>query len=104
MTITRIFRARIAPALKSEFEEKFSSLSIRTVHEAPGFISATILKPTHWAPDEYAMISHWRDHASLQAFAGEEWNRAVIPPGMEKFVVECWVHHYEDWNSTNLPK
>jgi heme-degrading monooxygenase HmoA len=57
----------------------------------------TILKPTKWTPDEYSMISIWEDEASLQAFAGEEWSQAFIPHGMEKFVVECWVHHYESW-------
>ena len=95
--ITRIFRVRVVCSLKHEFEEKFSSISINAVNNAPGFKSVTILKPTIWAPDEYSMISIWEDEASLQAFAGEEWNQAFIPQGMEKFVVECWVHHYESW-------
>jgi len=79
MAITRIFRVRIAPELRSEFEEKFSSVSVHTVNEARGLISVSILKPTKWAPDEYAMISQWENEAVLKAFAGEEWKRAVIP-------------------------
>lgn len=98
MAITRIFRVRIPPELRSEFEEKFSSVSVHAVDKAAGFLAVTILKPTEWAPNEYAMISQWENEAALKAFAGEEWNRAVIPPGMEKFVVECWVHHYASWN------
>jgi hypothetical protein len=43
------------------------------------------------------MVSRWENEAALKTFAGEQWNHAVIPPGMEKFVVECWVHHYEWW-------
>jgi heme oxygenase (mycobilin-producing) len=97
MAITRIFRVQIVADLRQEFEEKFSSVSVHTVNEAPGSISTSIFKPTKWNPDEYVMISHWENEASLKAFAGEEWNHAVIPPGMEKFVVECWVHHYESW-------
>ena len=97
MAITRIFRVRIRPELRPEFEEKFSSVSVRTVDEAPGFLAVSILKPTKWAPDEYAMISQWENEAALKAFAGEQWNHAVIPLAMEKFVVECWVHHYEAW-------
>ena len=95
--ITRIFLVRVVCSLKHEFEEKFSSISIDAVNHAPGFKSVTILKPTKWTPDEYSMISIWEDEASLQAFAGEEWSQAFIPHGMEKFVVECWVHHYESW-------
>lgn len=97
MSITRIFRVQIAPELRQEFEGKFSSVSVHVVNEALGFISVSILKPTKWAPDEYSMISQWENEEVLKAFAGVEWKHAVIPPGMEKFVVECWVHHYESW-------
>ena len=97
MTITRIFRVRIHPELKQEFEEKFASISVHAVDQALGFQAVSILKPTMWAVDEYAMISQWKNEAALKAFAGEEWNHAVIPTGMEKFVVECWVHHYDSW-------
>jgi heme oxygenase (mycobilin-producing) len=97
MAITRIFRVRIHPELRLEFEEKLSLVSVRAVAEAPGLLSVFILKPTEWAPDEYAMISQWENVDALKAFAGEHWNHAVIPPGMEKFVVDCWVHHYDSW-------
>lgn len=97
MPITRIFRVQIVPELRREFEEKFSSISIHVINEALGFISASILKPTIWSPNEYSMISQWENEAALKAFAGEEWSNAVIPPGMGKFVVKCWVHHYESW-------
>lgn len=100
MAITRIFRVRIVPELREEFEEKFSSISIRAVNEAQGFLSVTILKPTKWAPDEYSMVSQWENEAALRGFAGEQWVHAVIPPGMKKFVIECWVHHYESWDIT----
>lgn len=43
------------------------------------------------------MVTHWENAEALQAFAGRDWNKAVIPSGMEAFVDECWVHHYEPW-------
>jgi heme oxygenase (mycobilin-producing) len=97
MAITRIFRVRIVGAQRAEFEEKFSSVSIRFVNAAKGLIAVTIHKPTRWAPDEYSMISHWQDEASLETFVGKEWNRPKIPQGMEKLIEECWVHHYVSW-------
>ena len=100
MAITRIFRVRIVPELREEFEEKFSSVSIRAVNEAQGFLSVTILKPTKWAPDDYSMVSQWENEVALRGFAGEQWVYAVIPPGMEKFVIEYWVHHYKSWDIT----
>lgn len=95
--ITRIFRVKVHKELAQEFEKKFSSISVSTVNHAHGMKSVTILKPTKWVPDEYAMITIWSDEPSLKAFAGENWNKAVIPPGMEHYIVECSVHHFNSW-------
>ena len=78
----RIFRVDVPALLHAEFEAKFLSISVR---------------PTRWAPNEFVMISVWQEEAALRAFAGEHWNQAVIPAGMEKFVSACWVHHYEQF-------
>lgn len=98
MAITRVFRVDIDADLSAEFEEKFAAVSVHVAESADGNISVTILRPTSWAPNEYAMISVWQDEDSLQSFAGEHWNQAVIPEGMEKFVKTCSVHHYESWS------
>ncbi len=44
------------------------------------------------------MISVWANEDALRSFAGESWNLAVIPAGMEKYVSQCWVHHYENFS------
>jgi hypothetical protein len=44
------------------------------------------------------MISVWQNEVSLVRSTGENWSLAVIPNGMERFVRECWVHHYYSWN------
>ncbi|MFM8444491.1 MAG: antibiotic biosynthesis monooxygenase family protein [Methylococcus sp.] len=100
MVITRIFRVRIHPELRQEFEQKFSSVSVAAVEQAAGLLAVSILKPAKWAPDDYAMISQWENEAALKAFAGEQWNQAVIPTGMERFVVESWVHHHVSWTES----
>ena len=97
MSITRVFRVQIDPDLMHEFEQKFALISVQSVNKSPGLLSVVIFKPTKWAPYEFAMISQWDNLAVLKAFAGEKWNKPVIPSGMEKFVVECWIHHYESW-------
>ena len=52
--------------------------------------------PTQWNPKEFVMISVWQDEKALEAFAGKEWDQARIPPGMEKYISQCWVDHYEN--------
>ena len=95
VSIVRIFRVRVPAALHAEFEPLFQSTSVNAVRNQDGFLSVTIGKPTKHAPDEYVMVSTWKDERSLIAFAGEDWSQAHIPPGMEKYVEACWVHHYE---------
>lgn len=93
--ITRVFRVKVPPALHEDFEAEFCSISIDAVESQEGMVSVFVGRPTHWAPDEYVMISTWEDEQAIREFAGEQWNQAVIPQGMEKYVAECWVHHYE---------
>jgi heme-degrading monooxygenase HmoA len=97
--ITRIFRVRIDPLKRAEFEADFATISVDAVTSQRGFISVEVGKPTHWTPDEYAMITRWSDEQSLRDFVGESWNEAHIPEGMEGYVQECWVHHYKDYES-----
>lgn len=95
--ITRIFRVRVAKQFHLEFEERFASVSLPYVRGAHGLISVAIGRPTRWEPEEYAMISVWQTESDLASFAGENWNQPVIPHGMEKYVTECWIHHYENF-------
>jgi len=99
MSLARVFRARIVSGLEKEFEELFETISVASVTGAKGLLTVSIHRPTKWAPGEYAMISHWQDDAALVAFAGDSWNQAKIPRGMEKFIAECWVHHYNSWQT-----
>lgn len=93
--IYRIFRVRVHPNLKDEFEEKFRSVSVAAVDGTAGCLSVTIASPTVHAPDEYVMITQWRDVEALRAFAGDNWDAPHIPDGMQQYAAECWVHHYE---------
>ena len=95
--ITRIFRARVPAAHQAEFEEKFLTVSVPFVRSAAGCVSLTVGRPTKWSADEYVMVSVWQSEAVLAAFAGKDWSQPVIPRGMERFIAECWVHHYENF-------
>lgn len=95
--ITRIFRVDVFPELREEFEVKFATVSVEAVESHAGFLEVTVGKPSHWSPNEYVMISRWETEEALEAFAGEKWNQAFIPEGMEKYVQNCSVHHYHSW-------
>ncbi len=92
--ITRIFRVKVHKNCADEFEKAYKEVSIPLVKSQKGFESLSTGKPLTDKSLEYVMISYWKDLESLQNFVGENWEAALIPDGMEKFVDDCWLHHY----------
>lgn len=92
--IIRIFTARIHKELHNEFEIKFKEISVPVVKNYNGLISLDLGKPTKWNPNEFVMVSRWEKEEHLINFAGDKWNEAHIPQGMEKYIKQCSVSHY----------
>lgn len=95
--ITRIFRVQIQADLRGEFEPLFQTNSVEAVKSAEGCLGLTVGRPTNWSPDEYVMVSEWESEQHLIDFVGPKWNEAHIPDGMQQFVRQCWVHHYQSF-------
>ena len=92
--ITRVFRASVPKHLQQEFEEKFIEVSAPMVRSHVGLVSLTCGRPTKWNPTEFIVISVWENEEKVREFAGDNWNDAVIPDGMEKFFTSCSLDHY----------
>ncbi|QFS82740.1 Antibiotic biosynthesis monooxygenase [Roseivivax sp. THAF40] len=92
--ITRIYRVRIKPELRAEFEPLFRTVARASVAECAGCTQVIVGGPTAAAPDEYGMISVWESDDALRKFAGTDWTIPHVPDGMETFVAECWLHHF----------
>lgn len=94
--ITRIFRVLVPASQHADFERDFMAISKPLVESSAGLVSFSFGRPTRWSPEEFVLVTVWEGEEALVAFAGEAWNEAVIPPVMEKYITECWVHHYEN--------
>jgi heme-degrading monooxygenase HmoA len=44
---------------------------------------------------EFVVVTHWRSVDALQAFAGPDWQKAVIEPQEEHMLAEVFCDHYE---------
>ncbi|NAY91449.1 hypothetical protein GTQ34_05930 [Muricauda sp. JGD-17] len=93
--IIRIFTATIPSDLHNAFETKFKEISVPVVKNYNGLISLEIGRPSQWNPNEFVMVSRWKTEQDLINFAGEDWNKAHIPKGMEKYITTCTVSHFE---------
>ncbi|WP_420322087.1 antibiotic biosynthesis monooxygenase family protein [Flagellimonas sp.] len=92
--IIRIFTASVPSTLHQEFEAKFKEISVPLVKGQQGLLGIDIAKPTEWNPNLFVMISKWASKEDLVRFAGEQWNEAHIPKGMEKYIETCSVEHF----------
>ena len=96
MTINRIYRVQIKPALRDEFEPLFKTVALSSVQSAPGCKFAKLGGPVDATPNDYAVTSIGDSVNNLKEFAGDDWTKPHIPDGMERFVDRCWVHHYSE--------
>lgn len=94
--IIRVFKASIYPEVKEEFALKFRDVSVPIVQRADGLISLEIGGPMDEESNEFLMISKWDNKESIEAFAGEDWNKAFIPDGMEDYIKECSIIHFQN--------
>ena len=51
--------------------------------------------------NEFIMISRWEKEEDLIRFAGDSWNEAHIPKGMEKYFEHCSVNYYLNIDMSN---
>ncbi|MEM9648125.1 MAG: antibiotic biosynthesis monooxygenase [Bacteroidota bacterium] len=94
--IIRVFTAEVPLELHAEFEEKFKAISVPLVNGQDGLLALEIASPTQWNPKTYLMISKWATKEDIINFAGQNWNEAHIPKGMEKYIEACSIAHFAD--------
>ncbi len=93
--IFRVFRAVVRPGKADEFKAMLERLSIPMVKSAKGMLGYYVGEPLDPAVPEFTVTTLWEDLDSLKAFAGENWNRAVIPPEEVPLIAESFIHHYQ---------
>lgn len=92
--IMRIFRARVKPGRWADFDRLCREKSIPLMRSQPGLITLQVGRAMERQPNEFVLVSVWKDLASLKGFAGERWREAVILPGEAELVEEAGVQHF----------
>src|SRR5919112_999307 len=93
--IIRVFRARIHPGKKDEFEHFVRETGVPMVQSQAG-CSHVAWGRSRWRDQpEFAVVTHWDSIQALEAFAGPRWQEAVIEPDEEHMLAEVFCDHYE---------
>ncbi|MGO8949381.1 MAG: transposase [Ktedonobacterales bacterium] len=94
--ILRIFRARLKPGMRDAFTQLCQESSIPLMRAAPGLMTLLVGKPLPERPDEFVLVSVWRDLSSLKAFVGDHWEEILIVPGEAELIESATVSHYDE--------
>ena len=94
--ILRIFRARLKPGMRDAFIQLCQESSIPLMRASPGLVTLHVGKPLPKRPDEFVLVSVWRDLASLKTFVGERWEEILIVPGEAELIESASVSHYDE--------
>ena len=94
--ILRVFRARLKPGARQAFEQLCYDVSIPLMRAQPGLVTLHVGRPLPEYPDEFVLVSVWKDLESMIAFVGDTWDHPLIPPGEAMLVQETTVQHYDE--------
>ena len=93
--IIRVFRARVFPDKHAEYERFIREQMVPLMQAEPGLLGFEVGSPMEPSPNEYLVVSTWRDMSSMMRFTGEKWQEPVALDGEADLVEEATVSHYE---------
>ena len=94
--ILRVFRARLKPGARQAFEKLCDDVSIPLMRAHAGLVTLHVGRPLPDYPEEFVLVSVWKDLESLKAFAGDNWENPLITPGEAPLIQETTVQHYDE--------
>jgi heme-degrading monooxygenase HmoA len=93
--IIRVFRPTVHPGKEAEFQAFLRDTAVPLVSRQSGLVAQHVGKPRDTSSSEYLYVTVWDDVESIRAFAGEDWQEAVIAPDETHLLKETWIGHYE---------
>lgn len=92
--IVRVFRATAKEGHQSAFREFLTGTALPMLEETDGVESVILGEPFPSNPDEFLVITIWRDLQALKKFAGETWMTPVIDDEEKELLEDFTIHHY----------
>jgi quinol monooxygenase YgiN len=92
--VVRIFRARVKPGRQADWERLVRDTALPELSQAEGLLACYPGGPLG-DPEEFSMVSVWRDLGAVRTYAGKDWATPVLYPGEDEILAEVHVHHYQ---------
>ena len=95
--IARLWRGVVRAGDADEYAAYVQDTGIESYQQTPGNLGAWLLRRPDGDREEIVTLSFWDSVQSIEAFAGEDINRAVYYPEDERYLLERDPHvlHYQ---------
>ena len=95
--ISRQWRGLAKSSQADKYVEHLRQETFPKLKEIPGFVSASILRRSVPNGVEFLIVTTWESIDAIQGFAGTDVETAVVPPRVQKMMVEYdnRVRHYQ---------
>ena len=85
--IARHWTGVIKPGLASAYIGHLTGETLPALARLPGFVDASILRREVGDGTEFRVVTTWQSAAAIDAFAGGDVTRAVVPPAAQALMV-----------------
>ena len=92
--VVRVMRGTAKPGKGTKFRDYLEEKVIPRCQAYPGVISVAIGAPRPDKPDEFTVITIWKNLAALTEFVGPDWQRVYRFPDDEEHLEMSTVEHY----------
>jgi heme-degrading monooxygenase HmoA len=95
--IVRTWRGRTTPARANAYAHHFHTNVMPELRGIGGFLGASLLKDEKDGVVEYFVLTRWASLDAIKAFAGEDYDNAVVEPEAVAALTDFdrIVRHYE---------
>ena len=95
--ISRQWRGLAEADCSQAYADHLRKETFPAIRKLPGVLRALILRRTLPEGVEYLVVTEWANLEAIRQFAGDNVERAVVPPAVREMMLEYdhVVHHYE---------
>lgn len=95
--VSRQWRGVVKPGLADDYVRHLQRETFPAMVRLPGFVNAMVLRRDVEDGTEFQVITIWRSLKAIEAFAGDDVTRAVVPPEAQALLVryDDRAVHYE---------
>jgi quinol monooxygenase YgiN len=77
--IIRIFRAKVRSGKQADFKKALEMLTLPNIEHRNGMVAFYPGQPVGPNPDEFILVTVWKDSAARKNHTSDDWAKSIIP-------------------------